>query len=220
MWQTTQQWRPAVSVREAYLAAAVAAVDLLGRREVGDSWSSPSALAGFDVGTLAGHLARSVLQVEWYLDAPEPDGPVLSAAEYFAGAAGIADPSSEVNAGIRARAQESAAGGWARLYIDAGHAADRLAERLPGERPDRRVNATGRALLVDEYLKSRLVELCFHIDDLARSLSLAPPVLPVEASTHAIAVLVGAARVRHGDLAVLHALGRRELDAIEALRVL
>ncbi|MEA3076447.1 MAG: hypothetical protein QOF60_1355 [Actinomycetota bacterium] len=209
-----------MTVREAYVAAARAAVDLLGRREVGDSWASPSSLAEFDVGGLAGHLARAVLQVEWYLDAPAPDGPVLSAAEYYAAASGGVDPSSAVNVGIRARAAETAAGGWARLYLDAGKAIDRLAERLPTEPPDRRVDATGRTLVLDEYLKSRLIELCFHIDDLARSLSLPPPSLPAEATTHAIAVLVGAARLRHGDLAILHALGRRELDTVQALRVL
>jgi hypothetical protein len=209
-----------LSVREAYLAAARAAVDLLGRREVGDSWSSPSSLPEFDVAGLAGHLARAVLQVEWYLDAPEPDGPVISAAEYYAAAAGGADPSSAVNVGIRARAAETASGGWARLYLDAGNAIDRLADRLATESPDRRVDATGRVLVLDEYLKSRLIELCFHIDDLARSLSLPAPSLPAEAATHAIAALVGAARVRHGDLAVLHALGRRELDTVQALRVL
>jgi hypothetical protein len=209
-----------MTVRSAYVDAARAAVDLLGRREVGDSWTSPSSLPEFDVAGLAGHLARSVLQVEWYLDADEPDGPVISAAEYYAAADGIDDRSSALNVGVRARAAETAAGGWARVYLDAGNVLDRLAERLPAERPDRRVNATGRVLLLDEYLKTRLVELTFHIDDLARSLSLPAPLLPVEAATHTIAVLVGSARLRHGDLAVLHALGRRELDAVDALRVL
>jgi len=33
-------------------------------------------------------------------------------------------------------------------------------------------------------------------------------------------VLVGVARIRHGDMAVLRALARRERDPVQALRVL
>ena len=36
----------------------------------------------------------------------------------------------------------------------------------------------------------------------------------------AIDVLVGVARIRHGDMAVLRALARRERDQVQALRVL
>ena len=211
-------------VREAYLRVAGAAVDLLGRRELGDRWNDDTVLAEFTMGALAGHLARAILTPYWYLDMPEPEPPVLSAAEYFAaapvGPGDSNDPHSEANASIRARGEDTAKGGWARLYLDAGKALDRLAERLAVESPERRVPAVGQALLIDEYLKTRIVELVYHVDDLARSLELPSPALPSEATTMAIAVLVGTARLRHGDRAVLNALGRRELDEINALRVL
>jgi hypothetical protein len=78
----------------------------------------------------------------------------------------------------------------------------------------------GRPLLIDEYLKTRIVELTVHIDDLARSIEIPSPGLSPDTATVAIAVLVGAARTRHGDRAIINALARRELDEVEALRVL
>jgi hypothetical protein len=75
-------------------------------------------------------------------------------------------------------------------------------------------------MTLDEYLRTRVVELVVHADDLATSLGveLAPP-RPATCSV-AIDVLVGVARIRHGDLAVLRALTRRERDQAQALRVL
>ena len=213
--------RPTVSttVRTAYLAAARATADLLGRRELGERWNDPSVLPDFEIGALAGHLARGVLTVHWYLDMPEPDPPVVTAGEYYAQHPS-GDPSAEINTRVRDRGAETAKGGWARLYLDVGKAADHLSERLRDEPAEHRIPALGRVLLLDEYLKTRLVEMVFHLDDLARSLELPTPELPPEASRIAIQVLVDTARVRHGDRAVLNALARRELDKVDALRVL
>lgn len=208
-------------LRSAYLGAARAAVNLLSRRELGDRWTRPSVLVSLEVGELAAHLARAILQVEWFLDMPEPDPPVITAAEYYRPLVDSADPESPTSVGVRQRAATTAAGGWARLYLDASKVLDRLDERLPDIPPERRVLAfAGRALLIDEYLKTRLVELAVHIDDLARSLELPPPALPEQATDTAITVLVDTARARHGDQAVLHALTRRERDQTQALRVL
>ena len=206
-------------VRTAFLAAARVAVDLVGRKDVGDRWQEPSALAEYDVGSLAGHLDRAVLTAYWYLDMPQPDPPTISAGEYFA-VVGPGDVTSEAEAQVRARGAEAAKGGWARLYLDVGRAAEHLAARLQTEPADHRIPAMGRALLVDEYLKTRIVELVVHLDDLARSIDAPTPTLPFEATHLAIEVLMDAARIRHGDRAVLHALTRRELDNVQALRVL
>lgn len=209
-----------MNVREAYLGAAVAAVDLLGRREVGDKWEEPSCLPEFSVRGLAGHLARSVLQVEWFLDMDEPEQAPISAVQYYAELTGVEDVDSELNVGVRSRGEETAAGGWARLYLDCGNSVDRLRERLPALDASRRVLAFGRSLMIDEYLKTRLIELTVHLDDLASSVGLPMPAVPDMATTQAIAVLVGVARARHGDKAVLRALTRRERDKVDALRVL
>ena len=41
-------------------------------------------LTGWSNGLLAAHLVRSILQVEWFLDGPEPGEPMIDAVEYYA----------------------------------------------------------------------------------------------------------------------------------------
>jgi hypothetical protein len=64
------------------------------------------------------------------------------------------------------------------------------------------------------------VELVVHIDDLAVSVGRPTPDLPATATACTIGCLLEIARTRHGDLAVVRALSRRERDPISALRVL
>ena len=205
------------AIRSAFLEAANEANTLIGRRDLGDKWNDASVLPELEIGALAGHLARAVLTVHWYLDMPEADPPTISAGEYFVSV--TPDVGSEANREIRERALEASKGGWARLYLDIGNALDHLRRRLPDERADHRIPTGGRALLLDEYLRTRVVELVVHIGDLCRSLEIDPPELP-EATRVAIGVLLDTAMIRHGTTAVLHALTRRELDTVEALRVL
>ena len=204
-------------IRNAFLQAAGEAATLVGRRDLGERWNDPSALPELEIGALAGHLARAVLTVHWYLDMPEPEPPTISAGEYFATVTNEID--SEANAAIRERAAEAAKGGWARLYLDLGNALDHLRRRLPEERADHRIPTGGRALLLDEYLRTRIVELVVHTGDLCRSLEVPVPAMP-DATRIAIGVLLDTALIRHGATAVLNALSRRELDTREALRVL
>ncbi|OWY60548.1 hypothetical protein B7486_68580, partial [cyanobacterium TDX16] len=57
------------TIRAAYLDAAQSATSLLSHPAVAQRWDQPSVLEGMTVGALAGHLARGILQVEWFLDA-------------------------------------------------------------------------------------------------------------------------------------------------------
>jgi hypothetical protein len=75
-------------------------------------------------------------------------------------------------------------------------------------------------MLLDDYLPTRLVETVVHADDLAVSTGAARVDFDPRAFDVVIDVLVGTARGRHGDLAVVRALTRRERDDVEALRVL
>ena len=209
-----------MDIRSAYLDAAAAAVDLLGRRELGDKWNDDSVLPEFTIRGLSGHLARSILQVEWFLDMPQPEAAPVSAVQYYAELNGVDDVNSELNAGIRDRGEETAAGGWARLYLDTSNVLDRLRSRLPDVPPETKVLAFGRSLTIDEYLKTRLIELTVHLDDLALSLGDESFTLPDTATTFAIAVLVGVARARNGDLEVLRALTRRERASASVFHVL
>ncbi len=207
-------------VRRTYLALSATVSEMVGRRDVGERWSDPSALAGLTTGALAAHLANAILQVDLHLDMPEPEGEMVTAADYYAAMDDSARPGSELNVGVRARAEEIAGRGWARIYIDTGRACDRLGERLENVPASRRLSAQGVVIAIDEFLMTRVVEMTVHVDDLARSLDIEAPPLPPDATTIALAVLVGAARARHGDRAVLRALTRRELQGPEVFQVL
>ena len=204
----------------AFLNAAAAAADLLSAPEVAKSWERPSALAEFRVSGLAGHLVRATTTVETYLAAPPPDAAPIGAGEYYARLAS-SDISQPANQAVRARGEETAAGGPAEVARQAHELCHRLSARLPGEDMSRPL-AVGHGLVVtlSEYLRTRVVELVVHSEDLALSVGVTPvPPTPAAASV-AIETLVEVARARHGDVPVLRALARRERDAVDALRVL
>jgi hypothetical protein len=217
-----------VSIRTTYLAAASAVVELLGHPAVAGAWERSSALERMSVGDLAGHLTRSIHQVRAFLEAPDPGAADPIAAEvYFGDLTGRADLDSPLDVGVRRRSRDAAAAGPEEVARGARAGYEHLAERLPGQACERQLLVFGeRPMQIEEYLRTRLVEFAVHHDDLVVSLAdqagQAPsglPVLPDEVRKAAVEVLVGVARHRHGDLAVLRALSRRERDPIEALRV-
>ena len=211
------------ATRNAYLGAARVAVALLDRAETRGRWSESSVLPGMTVGELAAHLCRSVLQVEWFLDAPIADGELTDAVVYYSRLQGTADPSSPLNEGVRTRSAETAERGYEPLLTDATKALARLAKRLPAEPADRRVSVAhrpGEEMLLDEYLRTRCVELTVHTTDLAISVGVPDPGGNDDAVRIAVDLLTAAARQRYGDRAVLTALTRRERDDLDAGRVL
>lgn len=218
-------------LRQLFLSSANDCTDLIADPLVGAAWAGPSVLDRLTVGALVGHLSRGILQVEWFLDAdplgmPSGDA-VISASQYFAPFTDSRDLSSPTNRAVQDRGSERAELGQAAIVAELRACLQRLPARLAAEPADRRVEALGssgirgRILLLDEYLKVRVVDQTVHYDDLSRSVAgrSAPPV-DRNACESAIATLVGAALARHGALAVLHALTRRECDTVEALRVL
>ena len=209
-----------MGIRNLYLDAARVAAELVAHPSVAEQWNRESVLPQLQVSGLAGHLARSVLQVEAYLDAGAPDAPPVTAGEYYAALPGLGDLDSDLNVGVRMRGEEMAVDGPGPLAERTAAALARLQARLPSEPPEHRVEAMGRVLGVDEYLKTRLVEITVHIDDLALSVGLSPPEAPAGAHAVAIETLVEVATLRHGALAVLRALARRERQGPEVLRVL
>jgi hypothetical protein len=199
--------------------AAAAAAGLLARPEVEKHWSEPSVLAQFPVSGLAGHLLRAMTTIETYLGPAPADEPAITAAQYFVRVAS-SDIDSPANQAIRTRGEEMAADGPAAVADAARAAYKRLAARLPDENPGQHVQvAGGLVLTLDEYLRTRMVELVIHGDDLAASVDVAFGPLSPDLGGIVISTLVDVARVRHGDLAVLRALTRRERDPVQALRV-
>jgi uncharacterized protein (TIGR03083 family) len=202
-----------------FLATITVAKQVVASPQVAGRWDEPSALPEFSVRGLAGHLVRAALTVDTYLDRPTANGHALiSVPEYYSHL--DSDVTSALNTAVRQRGEELAAEGHEWLVIEFERLSGRLAERLTHENDDRLMTVAGDATMrLTDYLVTRIVELTVHLDDLAASVGLESPALPREAIDFAIGTLVDIARHRHGELAVLRALTRRERDTVDALRV-
>jgi hypothetical protein len=211
-----------LTVSDAYLTTATEAVDLLSSQGVAERWDGPSALALMSVGALAGHLAYQVFSVSSALAGPPSTEDTIPLLEHYARAAWIDAPlDSEANAGIRARAAQSAEPGPQAL-------AERAAEALKSQHIELAKRSgeeavflpqTGWALRLDDFLVTRMLELAVHMDDLAVSISVAMPEVPDAAFDPVLLVLSRLAARRHGQAAMLRALTRLERapEAINAI---
>lgn len=208
--------------RRAFLKALDAARPIVASADVARHWDEQSLLEEFSIRGLAGHLVRAAGSVDAYLERPEPvrERPI-SAAAYYAEVLDTSDISAPLHTEVRERGEDEAREGHQALVRKFDDVAARLGERLKEESAERLVRVFKDLVLrLDDYLVTRIVELTVHTDDLALSVGRQPPALPPECLDLAITNLVGVARHRHGDLAVLRALSRRERDTVEALRVL
>ncbi len=197
-------------VRGLAVAAVEDAADLLARPSVEQRWSEPSALDGMTVGGLAAHLVRAAGATLAYLDRTDPTATptdsVLSPVTYFHAA---------LDAPIHTRIKEVSADessiGAPAMAAKCRRVADELRARLATESPDRLVGALGgRMISLDDFCRTRLIEVLTHIDDLVVSAGEEWPELDPESMTIVFEVLLGIARAEHGDRAVLHAFSRAE----------
>ena len=207
-----------VTIFDDFLAAAAAAVELIGARAVAERWEEPSALAGFTVGGLAAHLGWQVQSARWALESarPAPGAPVTGLGEHYAQAAWVgAALDAPVNLGIRDAGQERAkegAAGQTRLTAEAREAC--AAVLGSGEVAPETVIAVpwieGRAMSAGDVITTRVMELLVHGDDLAVSVGLETPGYPQTAFTTVNELLLHVSTRRHGPVAVLRALSRAE----------
>ena len=206
------------TVRHAYLYLLTYVSGLLFVPEIAARWAEPSSLSGYSVGGLAGHLVRGVRAVETALTTePQKRDRLVSAAEYWTLALDP-DDSGPLNTGLRERGELMGSQGHEAVTAELDRLLAMLSKRLPAERVDRLVSVLdGITMRLDDYLVTRIVELAVHADDLATSVGL-EPTLPTAVLAVAIHSLVDVARLRHGDLAVLRALSRRERQTPEILR--
>ena len=227
---------------ELFLRVAEHVEDVLAGAEVARRWNEPSALRGYSVGGLAGHLARAVLTVERYLDAPPPedgiartrtagaqagddrppDDRVTDAPGYLVAVLAGHDPvDSAFHQSVRNRGDEEASGGPAALVERLRAARSGLAERLAAVDPRQRIAVLGETVMsVEDYLDTRLVELVVHLDDLVVSVGgdTAPQLAP-EAYERVACVLASVAARRVSGLALVRSLSRAERHP-EAVRAL
>ncbi len=194
------------------LEATEAAATLLALPVVGERWEEPSALVGMTVGALSAHLVRAAGAVIAYLDRTDPEtqpespDDLLTPITYFHAAL-----DSPIHEQIKdASASESEIGAEA-MAEKCRALVETMSERFATEPPDRLVGALGgRLLSLDDFCRTRLIEVLMHVDDLAASVDVEMPETDPEGRAIVIDILMGIARHLNGDWAVLHALARSE----------
>lgn len=200
-------------IRESFLIAADAAARLLADPSVAGRWEQPSALTEFNVSGLAGHLASQLFYVRDAVALPPPTGEPMTVEEHYDNADWIEAPlDAESNVSTRVNGERAAAGGPVALSAAATRTVAGLRTSLQLALPDRLVDLpwADRRLLLDDFLLTRLMEISVHSDDLAVSVGVPTPVLPVEVLRPVIELLTGLSLRRHGGLALVRALSRRE----------
>ena len=165
-------------------------------------WTTP-ALGVWDVRALVGHTNRALLTVAAYLSAkaPPPDEShdVGDAVGYLRATAGsVADPDDVAARGVAAGAALGPEPATAVAL-----ARDRALAAVDTAGREARITVVGGLRLpVDEYLRTRVLELVVHGDDLVRAVAGAGHVVdvavPVEA-VRASSLLLAEAAVRRGD---------------------
>jgi len=186
------------------------AADLVESDAVALRWSEPSALEGMTVGALAAHLVRATGATLAYLDRTDPatrsEEELLTKVTYFHAAI-----DSPIHDRIKEVSADEAGAGHEGVANRARHVAEELAVRLPIEPEDRLIGALGnRMLTLDDFCRTRMIEIGMHIDDLAHSVGVDTPALSADATGEVIDIVVGIARHLHGDWSVIHALARAE----------
>lgn len=195
-----------------FLGAAEVAVDLLADPAVGRRWDEESVLEGYRIGALAAHLGRAVVTVRDYLDAEPPRGgqKFVDAAGYFSEVLADHDPiESEFHARVRGRSEEAAAGGQDELVVTLREALAELRNRDLDA--DRSLAVRGSvAIRLSEYLKTRLVELVVHTEDLAESIGTPSPEYRKRVWNTVADVVARTAIQRNGARALALSLARAE----------
>ena len=193
-----------------FLDTAEVFVDMLGSDAVADQWDRPSALDRMTVGHLAGHTSRAVLTLSRYLDQPVEGDPV-DAVAYVLTISDDHDITSPLHRQIRERAAAEAEVGRDGVVEETLRALTQLRLHLPETEPSRLIAVLGGIpIRIDEYVKTRLLELVVHMDDLAASLDAPPPDVGDEALEIVSTLLSTVADVKHGAWAVIRAFTRRE----------
>jgi hypothetical protein len=206
-------------VRGLVIEAVEAAAALIGRDEVAARWDEPSALAGMTVGALCAHLVRAAGSVLAYLDrtdpAARPEGPVLTPVTYFHAAI-----DSPIHERIKEVSASEATVGPDQVAARCREVAAAMRVRLAEEPSDRLVAALGgRMLSLDDFCRTRLIEVLLHLDDVAISVGQPRPETSEDGPAIVIDILISIARMQHGDWAMLHALARNERRAVDVFPV-
>jgi hypothetical protein len=180
---------------------------------VAAAWDSPSALAEWTVGGLAGHLAGQAFSGVTLIEAEPSDLEPITLDEHYERVSWIgAAVDDDVSVDIRSGGDSNAAEGAEALVARVVSARSRLEVLLAETSPDRPVLVPwqGWALRRDDFLVMRMMEIVVHSDDLGASVGITAPTVGAALLDPVLALLTRLAVRRHGQSAVVAALSRAE----------
>jgi uncharacterized protein (TIGR03083 family) len=214
------------STQDSFVQTATTVAQWLRDPAIGASWAKPSALPGYTVGGLCGHLLVSTKRVlDFLASGVGSRDRLMDTVTYYAMAASF-EPGANDSAfhvGLRAAGEADAEFGHESMCDRFDAVAAELGPRLAGTPegtlvPMLRFDDTVAEL--DGYLVTRLVELVVHADDIAVSAGIAVPELPAEAYARVSELLVAVAVHRVGAAEVIRGLTRPERARPDALRTI
>ena len=212
---------------DTYLDAADWLIEVLGGAELAQAWGQPSAVARYSIGGMAAHAVHGgVVRLIQVLQEPEPaNGHPVTLVD-FCGPNRMAQPDDDdpLFAALRAGAEEVALKGQPALLESCRSARSTLAVRLPAMPANRAVSVVriaGGVVSLRDYLRTRVLEVVVHGDDLVASVKACdapdPPPAAVEVC---LELCLELARAQLGDRAALRAFTRAERADPDALRIL
>jgi hypothetical protein len=211
---------------DAYLGAVDWLRGVLRRAEVAEHWSKASVVAGYSVGGIAAHAVHSVVWLDQVLKDAEPVGlrPVRIAEFFGINRVDEGEDRDPFSASLRAAAEAFAVTGPYVVISTCTASRDELVALLgvaSAERAVPVVRVPGAQVPLRDYLRTRVLEVVVHGDDVACSIptmSVADP--PPDAMEVCLGVCVEMARGRLGDVETLRAFTRGERSEPSGLRVL
>lgn len=201
------------SIPTLFLEMGDTVAELIGHPEVERRWLEPSAIKSMTIGALAAHLGRAFTTAWLYVQADEciVDQDV-DASDYFFRAFDQPDEDlAELGANIVQRAADDAEPGPIAVRELHDRTVKDLQTKLIGEAAERGIEVFGGLCMpLDSYLVTRMVEAVIHSDDLSYSLDVDMPTFAPDVIDLVMVALLGMARARHGDVAMLREFARGE----------
>jgi hypothetical protein len=215
---------------DGYLGAVDWVRGILGRAELVAVWNEPSVVARYSIGGMAAHAVHGVVWLEQLLTDAEPAGLRPVRVGDFFGLNRLDDVvdveacEDAFSASLRAAAEGFARTGAATVRAALTSSRDQLVGLLDQAAAWRAVaviRVSGAQVPLCDYLRTRVLELVVHGDDLVCSVpGLAAPDPPPGSMEICLAVCLELAQSRVGGLDVLRGFTRSERALPGALRVL
>jgi hypothetical protein len=201
---------------EAYMAAVDWFVGLLHREEVTAAWAEPSCLAQYTLGGVSAHAVHSVMWLEQVLRDTEPTGlRLVTVGEFFGpNRVGGENDDDPFSASLRAAAEKFAVVGAPVVVAACTVSRDGMVGLLQESTARRAipvVRVAGGQVPLCDYLRTRVLEIVVHGDDVACSVpGMDVPDPPAASLEVCLGVCVELARARVGAMGVLRAFTRAE----------